>query len=248
MAWIVKANMNAPNRTRTACIRSTIALIVSAAAGQSLSAQFEGPGIDYPQEARSFGVFEFTFGLTLFTAPGLERSNVNLPNLGTFDAVMNMDDSLLFGFGFGYGLTEKLNLNGELNFGQVDYQMEWGPYALEGTGDMFSGRINLDYNILSTPLTPFITGGIGFTYFDSGVPTGETEVVCWWDDWWGYVCEGTASTYSASEFTYNAGLGLRWDVTDSVFMKFLYDIMWMEVGASGTEAFPQYQLIGGLKW
>jgi opacity protein-like surface antigen len=113
---------------------------------------------------------------------------------------------------------------------------------------MFTGRINLDYNILKTRLTPFVTGGIGFAYFDSGIPTGEKEVFCWWDYWWGYVCEGAVSTYSASEFTYNAGLGLRWDVTDSVFMKFLYNTVWMEVGASGTAAFPQYQLVGGLKW
>lgn len=224
----------------------TLAIGAFAVGYSALQAQSGVTGDVYREGAR-----EFYASYKLFTAPDLTVRDITIPISGidvTHDGVMMIDDTDVWGLGFGYGINERLNINGEFSFGSPDYTMTWGPYEIRGTGDLFQSRLNLDFAILTTQFTPIVTAGFGYTYFDSGVPNDDPEYICWWDPWWGYVCDGYVDTHSSSEWTYNLGAGFRWDVTDGFFVKALYDVTWMGVGAAGTEAFPEYQLQLGWKW
>jgi opacity protein-like surface antigen len=240
-----QTTMNTLTRDKAISSKAGRLVALGAMVLAALALQAQESGKDYPQRA---GVREFYLGVGIFTAPTIAVNNVTLPGVGTHDSVMSFDDAYLYGLGFGYGLNDHFNLNGEMNWGNMDYRMNWGPYELKGTGSLFTSRLNLDYNIMKTRLTPVVTGGIGYDYFDSGIPKGSPEYVCWWDPWWGYVCNGYVETHHTSEFTWNAGVGLRYDMTSGLFLKLLYDVTWMKVGAAGTQAFPEYQLQLGWKW
>jgi opacity protein-like surface antigen len=243
-------HLNLKNLT-SARVWRYLAVAVLAVTYSALNAQYNAAGGSVPQDVFRAGAREFYATYKWFTAPELTVNDITIPINGinvTHDSVMQIKDTDVYGIGFGFGINEKLNINGEIGFGSPQYRMTWGPYEIKGTGSLFTSRLNLDYNILSTQFTPVITAGVGYQYFDSGVPSDDPEYVCWWDPWWGYVCDGYIDTHTASEFTYNLGAGFRWDVTDGFFIKALYDVTWMSVGASGTEAFPEYQVQLGWKW
>jgi opacity protein-like surface antigen len=190
---------------------------------------------------------EFMLIVRNFTAPELTVKNIHIPGWGTNDAVMKIDDSLTYGIGFGYNISPRLNINGDMSYGEADYKANWGKYVINGEGELMTGNINLEFNLLDRAITPFIGGGIGFMYFDSNVPS-STDVYYWWDPWWGYTSAAVVETHSSTNWTWNATAGIRWDVTRGFFVKASYIAMWSKIGASGTELFPQYALNMGWKF
>ena len=73
------------------------------------------------------------------------------------------------------------------------------------------------YNILAGNFTPFVTGGMGWTYIDTNIPSGLPENVCWAYPWYGYYCATYVQTQSTTRFSYNVGAGLRLDAGRGVF-------------------------------
>jgi len=169
-------------------------------------------------------------------------------NLITADATLELEDTGMGGFGLGFNINDHWSLNGEFMFGSSDYRAEWGDYELRGEMWMTSGMFNVEYNILSGPFTPFVKGGLGFYYFDTGIPSGPPEWVCWWDSWWGFVCQGFAQTHTETSFAMNAGAGLRWDINDRFFLKALGGATWVDM-SSGADwpMFVEASLALGIK-
>jgi opacity protein-like surface antigen len=85
-------------------------------------------------------------------------------------------------------------------------------------------------------LTPFVEAGLGWTYFDSNVSDSAPIVGCWWDPWWGYICSEFYSTYSSSEFSYGAGVGLQWNFGRDRAINAGY--RWLEVEADSLSKKP----------
>ena len=106
-------------------------------------------------------------------------------------------------------------------------------------------QFNVTYNFSRKAFTPFVVAGIGWTKLDSNVPTGGVDVGCWWDPWWGYICFGDWQTFETSEFTYNLGLGLRWDINNAVFTRAAYSREFLKVD-NGTLNFDMAILELGL--
>lgn len=148
----------------------------------------------------------------------------------TSDVDFGYDDSAVFGFGVGWTINDHFEVRMEFDYVSADYRAEWGDYWLSGEMWMNNGRINLDYNFVAGPLTPFATVGIGYHYFDTGIPTGPGGYYCWWDYWWGYVCTGYVETYDEFDLALNAGAGLRWDISDHLFMKAQALVNWIDMG------------------
>ncbi len=169
-------------------------------------------------------------GVTLPTTPPPD------PVFETGDLTMQFDDAFVWGIGLGYNLNSHFTVRGEFSFGEPDYAITFND--LEGRGEAFmhAGKFNLDYNIVRGPLTPFATAGIGYLIIDSGIPSGPTEFWCWYDYWWGYVCEGSTPTYTETWFTGNAAVGVRWDVNELFFMKASFGANWMAADASWITA------------
>lgn len=101
---------------------------------------------------------------------------------------------------------------------------------------IFSGQFKGTYNFLESTITPYVEGGLGWTFFDSNVSDGTPIVGCWWDPFWGYICSDFYSSYNATSFSYGAGAGLRWNIASDLAVKVGY--RWLEVEADRLREKP----------
>jgi len=153
--------------------------------------------------------------------------------LGDFDLEMN--DTGLGGFGFAYHFNTYLSLRGEFMFGSTAFQGHVPTsggmlVAVDQDAFIHTGRVNLDYNILNRRLTPFFTAGIGYQYLETELSHLPPVNYCWWDPWWGWICTTGEPVAVETDFTWNVGGGVRWDITDQFFMKALGGANWVQYG------------------
>jgi len=129
------------------------------------------------------------------------------------------DDWSLYGVSIGQNTNEHLNVNTEFVFGSIDVGVSGLPagYSVKGDQDTFVWLVNLDYNILDEPLTPYVTGGIGY-----GHSSGDVK-------WTTPTSSGKISV-DTSGFAYTLGVGGRWDIADNIFAKVAYRILWDDAG------------------
>jgi opacity protein-like surface antigen len=159
---------------------------------------------------------------------------------------LELDQTFGFGLGFGYNFTNKFALALDWSWASSDYQatiptsiggITTGTTSVKGTLDTYTTAFNLSYYFLDGPLTPFLMGGIGWTWVDSNIPSGPPTGTCWYDPWYGYVCTSYQSTYTKDYFSYNLGLGVRWDVQPGFFVRGIVDWQWLDLGKAGTNDF-----------
>lgn len=132
----------------------------------------------------------------------------------TLPVVLDIDETRVYGIGLGYNLDNHWNINTDILFGSADTDVKIINTTVE-TQDMdyVMWDINLDYNILKGRFTPLVTGGIGL--MDVGIDT-------------------TARTGEIHEtdFSYNLGAGVRWDIQDNILLKLIYRSTWIEIDGS----------------
>jgi len=149
--------------------------------------------------------------------------NITVPTtLGppaTGNISFELHDSGAFGLGVAYHLNNHLAVAGELTFGYPDYTLTFLNATLSGEAFMHAGTFKLEYNILPGPITPFISGGLGYLYIDSQVPSGPPTPYCFWDYWWGYTCTSATPTHRNTYFTVDAAVGIRWDIGENLDVK-----------------------------
>ncbi|HEX9191360.1 MAG TPA: outer membrane protein assembly factor BamD [Candidatus Deferrimicrobiaceae bacterium] len=166
---------------------------------------------------------------------------------GNGGSKLELDPAPGFGLGFGYNFTNHVALHLDGSWARSDYQATiattdtdgnpTGPTTAGGTLDTATVALNVSYYILDGPLTPFLLGGIGWTFADSNIPSGPPQGVCWYDPWYGYVCTSYQNTYTKSYFSYNLGLGARWDVISGFFLRGSVVWQWIDLGQAGTTDF-----------
>ena len=169
----------------------------------------------------------------------------------------NIDSGYGWGFGFGYNFNDHWGLEFNGSWREADYKATVapqagnpnGPQSLSGTLDVGTMAINATYNLLAGALTPFVTGGMGATYVNTDIPAGLPVNVCWWDPWWGYYCGPVVPTKSDTYFSYNAGVGVRWDAKKSLFLRGQISEQWVDVGGGvGTPSFTQVRFDIGTRF
>lgn len=111
--------------------------------------------------------------------------------------------------------------------------------SISNRSSIFSGQFNGTYNFIEGSFTPYIEAGLGWTYFDSNVADDAPVTGCWWDPWWGYICSDFYSTYSSTNFSYGAGIGIRWDMNRDIAIKAGYRLL--EVESDGLREKPQLE-------
>jgi len=140
---------------------------------------------------------------------GTETIEYSYPSVQpvTFD----MDSTIMYGFGFGYNLSDHWNINTDLLFGSADTDVKVSGATVE-TADMdyILWDINIDYNIWKSRFTPLLTAGIGL--MDFGIDTTSN-----------------AGKVHESDFSSNLGAGVRWDIRDDLLLKVIYRSTWTEV-------------------
>jgi opacity protein-like surface antigen len=203
------------------------------------------------QAAGREGSWETTFGVVF-------QNSSDADFQGGTKAEFDSDTSFVFGLGYHY--TDNLEFGGRLGLGTTDYEASIvtdadGDGSQDGSvdvrGDLESTTLLLDatWNFMSGPFSPFVTGAIGWSWVDTNIATGPPQTGCWWDPWWGYVCTSFQDTKTLDGFTYQLGVGARYDVTDTVAVHGSYRINWIDFDkAKGTPDFDGFQLSFGWKF
>jgi opacity protein-like surface antigen len=172
-------------------------------------------------------------------------------------AKADVDGSWGFLFGIAYNLSERVSLGGEFGWSSLGYSTTVAPAAgnpappvnLRGTAYASSAAFNATYHFLPGPITPYVSGTLGFVYVDTGMPSGPPVNGCWWYPWWGYVCGPVVPTKTTTDFTYGVGAGLRWDLNEKFFLRAGLQQFWWTMGdAEGTPSFTSYRADFGFKF
>ena len=145
------------------------------------------------------------------TIQKMSSEEVKYPFTHILPVTIDIESTTVYGVGYGQNLTDHWNVNTDLLFGSADADVKIAGITAENVEmDYILWDINVDYNIFKSRLTPLVTGGIGF--MDYSVNTRATGI--------GEVNE--------SNFSYNLGAGVRWDVMDNLLLKVIYRSTWTE--------------------
>ena len=111
------------------------------------------------------------------------------------------------GLGVGYDITDHFALNIDVWGGGGDLKVEAAGRSLSEGVTAFGGNVALDWNILKSRFTPFLSANLGFLSLSGdggGLPASETDL------------------------TYGVGGGLRWDISEHWSAKATYRINWTQ--------------------
>jgi hypothetical protein len=128
--------------------------------------------------------------------------------------------------GAGIGISVARNLNNyfaiglEATLAEFNYRASVAPGAgnagagFEARGDMESLalRAHATWNLLSRPLTPFLSASAGVIFLDPDLTGNAPANACWVYPWHGQVCSDQAPHTTLTRFTYGGGAGLRYDL------------------------------------
>ena len=167
-------------------------------------------------------------------------------------ATANLEQDSSLGFGVGYNLNSHIELalefvSNDTNYTSTAIPEDPAESAVTSRGSIYTSTINFGFtfNFLTTPFTPYVTANLGSTYIDSGVYTGNVGTGCWWYPYWGYICGPVAQTYTSTELSYGAALGLRYDFNRKIYMKGEARKSFIDMGNSNTPDFDTARLIFG---
>jgi opacity protein-like surface antigen len=180
------------------------------------------------------GQLEYSFGIPYYLATSAGSANGS-----------DIDFSARVGFEFGvdYYVIDRLAIGFDLAWVRPNYNAVLIPedgspdININHQANIWTGQFNATYNFTDAVITPYVEAGLGWTNFDSNVADGPPSSGCWWDPWWGYMCSSFYSTYSSSNFSYGAGLGLRWNINYDMSLKLGYRIV--EVDSGNASERPQ---------
>lgn len=163
-------------------------------------------------------------------------------------STIEMDDELGLGMAFGYRFNRRWEMEFGLDWEVVDYDAiiksdSAQEFSARGDLEMITPHVNGTYNFLHGKLVPYVTAGVGWTWIDTNIPTSLPQTACWWDPWWGYFCDTFQTTKSVDNFIYNAGLGLRWDISPGYSLRLGYQKQWLDLPeATSTPGLDQFKL------
>lgn len=185
-------------------------------------------------------------GTTNFYLPLIYADSATINGQGGSSVDLNADWG--FGFGFGYNFNDYFQLNGLFNWNSRSYDAK---VVLDnGTTQRYSNYMDISslslngvYYVLNGDITPFVSAGVGITYIDTNIQNGPSSGSCWYDPWWGYVCSTYVPTRTENDVTYNAGVGVRFDVDQRFGLQGGYYKTWIDIGnASETPEFDIWRL------
>jgi len=179
-------------------------------------------GVCSAQEWSRKGKYEFSGTVQMMGSEKVEYSYPDKLPANQLPVILDMDSTNIYGIGLGYNLSDHWNINTDLLFGSADTDVKIVDFTVDFTVetadmDYVLWDINVDYNIWRSRFTPLVTAGIGL--MDFGIDTTATGV--------GKVHE--------SNFSYNLGAGVRWDVRDKLLLKVIYRSIWTEVNDSDND-------------
>jgi len=167
---------------------------------------------------------------------------------------IDLDDDLGMSLTFGYRFSPRLEMHFAFDWADVDYNANIvldadrngipdSSTRASGTMESFTPRLDVHFNLLDRPITPYVMAGAGYSYIDTNIPNGRPQQGCWWDPWYGYICITYHSTETTEAFSYQGGVGLRFDFGSSGTLRIAYERHFIDLSkASGEAAVDQVKL------
>jgi opacity protein-like surface antigen len=158
--------------------------------------------------------------------------------------------------GFAKNFSPHLSAGVEVEWSEQDYRATVQPGVgnansvrqINGYIESRTFRFVGTFNLSARAFTPFVTGGLGWSYIDTNIPAGLPENVCWFYPWYGTYCETFVPTQTSTEFSYNLGAGLRYDFGAGL-ARFMVNSQWVDFGGSyGSSNVIQYRIDIGTKF
>jgi Outer membrane protein beta-barrel domain len=155
-------------------------------------------------------------------------------------------------FGYAFNFDQKKSLGIEFVWADQDYRANvvgdnGQTVNINGSLETWTVRFLGTYNFMEGNFTPFVTGGLGWTYLDTNIPTGLPQNVCWYYPWYAY-CTAYVPTATTNKFSYNAGAGLRFELGKG-FIRAMVNQQWMDFGGSyGSDYVTQWRIDFGTKF
>jgi opacity protein-like surface antigen len=160
-------------------------------------------------------------------------------------------------FGYAYNFDSRVSAGFDIAWSQMDYRATVnpvpgtgnpnGPSTINGTIETRIFRFNGTYHFLSGNITPYVSGGLGWTYVDTNIPSGLPDYYCWYYPWYGQYCAGYVPTRTTTKFSYNVGLGMRLDAGTGVFRLFVNQQS-IDFGSSYQSYWTQLRVDFGTKF
>lgn len=108
-------------------------------------------------------------------------------------------------------------------------------FESEGDTEMVAFRLHATWYLLSGPTTPFLTAGVGVTFFDPEFDNASPANACWIYPWYGQVCGAAPPENTLTRLGYTAGAGLRWDLPhDWGFLRVLAGGEWIHFSEASS--------------
>jgi hypothetical protein len=127
---------------------------------------------------------------------------------------VDFDGAGFFGLAAGYHFSDFLAVQPEIMYANPKVEVQQGAGTpQEEKADLFYGSVNLVYSITHVDvgtgqLVPELHGGLGVMHTNGG--PGSVDL-------------------GGTEFAYNAGVGLRWDISDRLFLSAGYRGLWTKL-------------------
>ncbi|MDJ0812984.1 MAG: outer membrane beta-barrel protein [Woeseiaceae bacterium] len=141
-------------------------------------------------------------------------------------SITRVSSELGYGFNVGYNFNKNLALGLDIEYLRPDYKATLvsedpnvSPTVIDHTLTQWNWRLKGTYNFSEGPLVPYVDLGYGWSNVDSNVADGPPLVGCWWDPWWGYVCDNFYRTISSTESGWGGGVGVRYDLPMEGFLR-----------------------------
>jgi len=169
--------------------------------------------------------------------------DVDFDNGGT----TQFEDDIGISLYAGYRMSSRLEFQFGLDWSTVDYEADFtvGNSTVNINADIeaFTPFAKANFNFLEGPITPFVSGGIGWAFIDTNIPDGLPQTGCWWDPWYGQVCGTFQSTRSTDAFVYDIGVGVRWDLSTGYSLRLAYEKTWYDIeNAESAPDFDKFKL------
>jgi hypothetical protein len=158
--------------------------------------------------------------------------------------------------GYAFNFDQHTALGVDFAWSSIDYRAtvqpgignNLAPVDIRGTMDTWTVRFLGNYYLTKGTIAPFVTGGLGWSYIDTNIPTGLPQNVCWSYPWYGTYCSSYVPTATSTKFSYNAGAGVRFELGKG-FIRALVNEQWADFGGSyGSTSWTQYRIDFGVKF